>query len=86
MGGQLVFDWDRLENFLTTRDRPVGNKSQIQYHMPKSSITCANTVAPSPFMHRQMAKCLLRLNHDCHAIICRASLWSATAIDTKEDT
>jgi len=24
MGGQLVFDWDRLENFLT-RDRPVGN-------------------------------------------------------------
>jgi len=26
MGGQLVFDWDRLENFLITRDRPVGNK------------------------------------------------------------
>jgi len=25
-GGQLVFDWDRLENFLITRDRPVGNK------------------------------------------------------------
>jgi len=25
MGGQLVFDWDRLENFLITRDRPVGN-------------------------------------------------------------
>jgi len=24
-GGQLV-DWDRLENFLLTRDRPVGNK------------------------------------------------------------
>jgi len=23
-GGQLVFDWDRLENFLLTRDRPVG--------------------------------------------------------------
>jgi len=23
MGGQLVFDWDRLENFLITRDRPV---------------------------------------------------------------
>jgi len=26
-GGQLVFDWDRLENFLITRDRPVSNKS-----------------------------------------------------------
>jgi len=25
-GGQLVFDWDRLENFLITRDVPVGNK------------------------------------------------------------
>jgi len=25
MGGQLIFDWDRLENFLVTRDRPVGN-------------------------------------------------------------
>jgi len=25
MGGQLVFDWYRLENFLITRDRPVGN-------------------------------------------------------------
>jgi len=23
MGGQLVFDWDRLENFLITRDGPV---------------------------------------------------------------
>jgi len=26
MGGQLVFDWDRLENFLVTHYRPVGNK------------------------------------------------------------
>jgi len=26
MGGQLVFDWDRLENFLITRDRLVGNE------------------------------------------------------------
>ena len=25
MGGQLVFDWDRLENFLVTCDRPVGS-------------------------------------------------------------
>jgi len=27
MGGQIVFDWDRLANFLITRDRPVGNKA-----------------------------------------------------------
>jgi len=26
MGDQLAFDWDRLENFLITRDRLVGNK------------------------------------------------------------
>jgi len=26
MGSQLVFDRDQLENFLITRDRPVGNK------------------------------------------------------------
>ena len=25
-GGQLVFDWDRLEHFLITRDQPVGDK------------------------------------------------------------
>jgi len=25
MGGQLVFDWDRLKDFLITRDQPVGN-------------------------------------------------------------
>jgi len=25
MGGQLVFDWDSLENFVKTRDRPVCN-------------------------------------------------------------
>ena len=85
MGGQLVFDWDRLENFLITRDRPVGNKviktisyaKVVEYHICKYS-------APSPLMHRQKAKCLLRLNHDCHTIICRANLWSAIAIGTKE--
>ena len=26
IGSQLAFDWDQLENFLITRDRPVGNK------------------------------------------------------------
>jgi len=40
MGGQLVFDWDQLENFLITRDRPVGNKAtntishaKVEYHL-----------------------------------------------------
>jgi len=40
MGGQLVFDWDQLENFLITRDWPVGNKvtntisyAKVEYHM-----------------------------------------------------
>jgi len=86
MGDQLVFDWDRLEDFLITRDRPVGNKvtntisyAKVEHHIWKYS-------APSPSMHRQKAKCLLRLNHDCHAIICLVSLWSATAIGTKEYT
>ena len=43
MGGQLVFDGDRLENFLITRDRPVGNKVtntkfQVEYHNCKRSV------------------------------------------------
>jgi len=68
MGGQLVFDCDRLEDFLITRDRPVGKKitntisyAKVEYHMCQYSV-------PSPLMHRQKEKCLLRLNHDYHAI------------------
>jgi len=43
MGGQLVFDWHRQENFLITRNRPVGNLVQIQnakveYHMWKCNV------------------------------------------------
>jgi len=44
MGGQLVFNWDRLENSLITRDRLVGNivtntkfQSWVGYH--KVSVT-----------------------------------------------
>ena len=42
MGGQLVIDWDRLEN-LITRDRPVGNivtntNAKVEYHMCKCSV------------------------------------------------
>ena len=54
--------------------------------MPKLSITCKNTVHYRLWCNRQKAKCLLRLNHDCHLIICRASLLSATAVGTKEYT
>jgi len=86
MCGQLVFDRDRLEDFLITRNQPVGNKvtntisyAKVEYHMCKYS-------APSPLAHRHKAKCLLRINLDCPAIICRAILWSATAIGTKEYT
>jgi len=42
-GAQLVFDWDRLENFLMTRDRPVGNKvtSTKCHEMQRFSFLCA---------------------------------------------
>jgi len=43
MGGQLVFDWDRLKDFLITRDRPVGNKVTNTVSYAKVGITCANT-------------------------------------------
>jgi len=63
IGGQLVFDCDRLEDFSITHDGPVGNKvtntisyAKFEYHMCKYS-------APSPLMHRQKAKCLFCLNH-----------------------
>jgi len=46
MAGQFVFDWDQLENFLITRDRPVGNKvtnpishAKVEYHMCKHKCT-----------------------------------------------
>ena len=43
MGGQLVFDWDRLKNFLITRNRPVSN-IVTNTKCQKLSITCANAV------------------------------------------
>jgi len=46
MGGQHVFDWDRLEDFFITRNRPVSNKvpNTISYAKVEYRITCANTV------------------------------------------
>ena len=48
MGGQLVFDWDRPENFLITCGGLVGNEvtnatscAKVEYHMCKCN-------APSP--------------------------------------
>jgi len=83
MGGQLIFRLGSIENFLIPRDRLVSSKvtNTISY----AEILVSHS-APSPLMHRQKAKCLLRLNHDCHAKICRASIWSATATGTKEYT
>jgi len=44
MGGKLVFDWDRREDFFITRDEPVGNKVtntisyvKVEYHVCKYS-------------------------------------------------
>jgi len=42
-GGQLVFDWDRLETFLLTRDRPVDNKvtsTKCQSSTSHAQIVC----------------------------------------------
>jgi len=46
MGGQLVFDWDRLENFLITHNRPVGNivtstkcQSRVSHMQTQCTIT-----------------------------------------------
>jgi len=62
MGGELVFDWDRLENFLITRDQPVGNiKYCRKYKMPKLSITCANQV-----YHRLSQWCTDRRQSVCY--------------------
>jgi len=73
MSGPLVFDWDQLENLLITRHGPVGNKvtntishAKVEYHMCKYN-------APSPLVPRRV-KNLLRMNHDCQAIICTDSL------------
>jgi len=42
-GGQLVFNWDRLENFLQTRNQPVGNKvtsTKCQSQVSHMQIQC----------------------------------------------
>jgi len=48
MDGQLVFDWDRLENFLITHDRPVGNivtNTECQSWVSHAQMQCS---LPSP--------------------------------------
>jgi len=92
--GQLVFDCERLENFLLTRDRLVGNKITItkcQIWVSHMQILCTIALVSDAQVE---GKCPLRLNHDCHTIIgnivkhlrgiCRARLWSAIARGTKE--
>ena len=56
MGGQLVFDWDRLEveDFLITRDRSVGNK--VTNTIPYAKVEYQNMYkysAPLPLMHTE---------------------------------
>jgi len=68
-GGQLAFDWGRLENFFLTRDRPVGNKSQIQ-NAEAEYRTCKRSVPSfSKWCTDMRQKRLLRLNHDCQGIL-----------------
>ena len=50
MGGKLVFDWDRLQNFLITHDRLVGNRA-------------TNTICQSWVSHVQM-QCTIALVSD----------------------
>jgi len=62
MGGQLVFDWDHLENFLITRDRPVGNKvknpkcqswvSYVQIQCTIALVSDAQTEGKVSVMHK----------------------------------
>jgi len=68
-GGQLVFRWDRLENFLLTRDRPVDVKitsTKCQSCVSHVQIQCAIALVSDA----QKVKCLLlHLNRYCYAII-----------------
>jgi len=69
MGGQPVFYWDRLENVLITRDRPVGNKvtnTKCQSWESHLQIQCAIALVSDA---QTEGKRILRLNHYCHAII-----------------
>jgi len=75
MGGQLVFDWDRLENFLITRDRPVGNivtnticRSWVSHVYMQCTITLSDTqtegkvsVAPKSWLPRNNRKTYYRI-------------------------
>jgi len=58
MGDQLVFDWDRLENFLISRDRPVG-------HIVTNT-KCQSWVSLLVQMHRLSKWCTDRRQNVCY--------------------
>ena len=84
-------DWIGLMIFKNFADQDwigfnfIGSGVDSDWKVSQSAQLCKYS-APSPLMYRQKANCLLHLNYDCHAIISRASLWSAIAIGTKEYT
>jgi len=87
MGAQLVFDWDRLENFLITRDRPVGNKvtnTKCQSWVSHVQIDLQCTIALVSDAQKAKCKCMLRLNHDCHAIIERKRYFNTFAASAEK--
>ena len=65
-GGQLVFDWDRLENFLLTRDRPVGKEvtgTKCQSWVSHVQIQCTIALVSDAQIEGTASS-----NHDCPAI------------------
>jgi len=98
MGGQLVFDWDRIESFLITRDRPVGNivtnttcQSWVSHVQKQCTIALVSDaqIEGNVFL---TPKSWLASNNRKRSLlqylrgIYRASLWSAITRGTKEYT
>jgi len=96
MGGQLVFDWDRLEEFLINRDRPVSNtvtnikcQSWVSHVQIQSTITLVSdaqtegkvSVTPKSWLPRNNTKTYY---NTCG--ICPDSLRSGITRGTKEYT
>ena len=96
VGGQLVFNWDRLENFLVTRYRPVGNKvtnancqswvSYVQNILATIAfVSDAQTEGKVFVSHKSWLPRNNRKNISQYLrSICRASPWSANPRCTKE--
>jgi len=79
---------DQVGDFL----KQLAAKLELVLLSHKYNITCQSSVShvqiqcTIAFDAQTEGKVSVRLNHDCHAVICRASLWSATATGNKEYT